>query len=66
MVLTANLSNKASSIGSQLVEIWRVDDSNWRGELEMGSEGLARVKWGADSRHIITVDEFYVRMIGNS
>ena len=41
-------------------EIWSIKDPSWKCIINLGSAGLATASWAPDSRHVITVDEFYV------
>ncbi|KAK4317129.1 hypothetical protein Pmani_011763 [Petrolisthes manimaculis] len=45
-----------------VVEVWSVNDPDWRCKIDEGSAGLIKVCWAPDSRHILTTAEFYLRV----
>ena len=45
------------------IEIWSIKDPSWKCVVNLGSAGLSRASWSPDSRHVITVDQFYVNIL---
>lgn len=43
-----------------VVEVWSVNDPDWRCKIDEGTAGLIKVCWAPDSRHILTTAEFHV------
>ncbi|XP_047495985.1 WD repeat-containing protein WRAP73-like [Penaeus chinensis] len=54
-VLTANYKRN-------IVEVWSIEDPDWRCKVDEGSAGLIKVNWAPDSRHILTTAEFHLRI----
>ena len=44
-----------------VVNIFALRDTTWNARIEAGIEGLVRVEWAPDSRHILCFSEFGVR-----
>lgn len=43
-----------------VVNVYKIRDEDWRGRIETGVEGLARVEWAPDGRHILCFSEWGV------
>lgn len=43
-----------------VVEVWSVNDPDWRCKIDEGAAGLIKVCWAPDSRHVLTTAEFHV------
>ncbi|KAK9764866.1 hypothetical protein K7432_007291 [Basidiobolus ranarum] len=44
------------------VDVFDIDDRDWHGQISEGDAGLTSARWAFDSRHIVTVSEFQMRM----
>jgi hypothetical protein len=52
----------AACLRRGIVNIFALRDTGWNARIEAGVEGLVRVEWAPDSRHILCFSEFGVRV----
>lgn len=45
-----------------LVQVFSLENPDWKCKIDEGSAGLIRVNWSPDSRHILTTSEFSLRI----
>jgi len=45
-----------------IVQVWSLQDSEWRCRIDEGVAGIANARWSPDSRHILSVADFQVRV----
>ena len=43
-------------------QVWSVSDTSWSCKIDEGVAGLSYARWTPDSRHVITVSDFCVRL----
>ena len=52
----------AGLIKRHAVQIFSLDNPEWKCKIDEGSAGLCRVHWAPDSRHILTTAQFHLRI----
>ncbi|KAL3853022.1 hypothetical protein ACJMK2_016608 [Sinanodonta woodiana] len=45
-----------------VVQVWSLEQPDWKCKIEEGSAGLCEVRWSPDSRHILTTADFNLRI----
>lgn len=45
-----------------LIQVFSMENPDWKCKIDEGSAGLARVDWSPDSRHILTTSDFNLRI----
>ncbi|XP_028394144.1 WD repeat-containing protein WRAP73-like [Dendronephthya gigantea] len=45
-----------------LIQVWSLDQPDWRCKIDEGLAGLEAVRWSPDSRHILSTAEFQIRI----
>ncbi|XP_046850970.1 WD repeat-containing protein WRAP73-like [Xenia sp. Carnegie-2017] len=45
-----------------VTQVWSMENPDWRCKIDEGMAGLVTVKWSPDSRHILTIAEFNIRI----
>ncbi|XP_052286453.1 WD repeat-containing protein WRAP73-like isoform X1 [Dreissena polymorpha] len=45
-----------------LVQVWSLEQPEWKCKIDEGSAGLCDVRWSPDSRHILTTADFHLRI----
>lgn len=52
----------AGLIKRSAIQIFSLDNPEWKCKIDEGSAGLSRVHWAPDSRHILTTAQFNLRI----
>ncbi|CAF1471604.1 unnamed protein product [Adineta steineri] len=52
----------AGLIKRAAIQIFSLDNPEWKCKIDEGSAGLCHVHWAPDSRHILTTAQFYLRI----
>ena len=52
----------AGLIKRNAVQVFSLDNPEWKCKIDEGSAGLCNVHWAPDSRHILTTAQFYLRI----
>lgn len=45
-----------------LIQVWSLEQPDWRCKIDEGSAGLTAVRWSPDARHILSTAEFQIRI----
>ena len=45
-----------------LVQVFSLENPEWKCKIDEGSAGLLKVNWSPDSRHILTTSDFHLRI----
>lgn len=48
--------------GRGIVQIWSLENSQWRCRIDEGAAGVCHARWAPDARQILTVADFQVRV----
>ena len=52
----------AGLIKRSAVQVFSLDNPEWKCKIDEGSAGLSQVHWAPDSRHILTTSQFHLRI----
>jgi WD40 repeat protein len=52
----------AGLIKQNAVQIFSLDNLEWKCKIDEGSAGLCHIHWSPDSRHILTAAQFHLRI----
>ncbi len=51
------------SLGKRnLIQVFSIENPEWKCKIDEGSAGLSQVNWSPDSRHILTTSDFHVSL----
>lgn len=47
---------------SSLIQVFKIDDTDWKCKIDEGSVGLVEAQWSPDSRNILSTSEFHLKI----